>query len=139
MLTAALAHHLATLDGLDLAYEDDDTNVFLETLPANPLRAAGIFAMPGRKVAAMRRPGIQIITRGDNTIGRARSGFELAEAIHDRLDGTGHVVWGEGTPDAVRVAWCEALQAQPISLGDDDNGQPRWSIRFDVELAGERF
>lgn len=135
MLTAALAAHLDAI-GLGV-YGSADSNVFLETMPGTPEAAVGIYAQPGRKVGRFRRPGVQIIVRGNGTGGRARSGYELAQQILVALDGTSHLTWGNGTDDEVRVAWCEALQAQPLSLGDDDNGSPRWSVRFDVELAGE--
>ena len=135
MLTAALATHLDTI-GLGV-HGRDGADVFLEDLPHTPENAVGVYAQPGRKVGRFRRPGVQIIVRADGTGGRARAGYERAQDILEALDGTSHLAWGDGSGDAVRVAWCEALQAQPLSLGDDDNGRPRWSVRFDVELAGE--
>lgn len=135
MLTSACAHRLAALG--HGTYDAAGADLFLEDMPHAPENAAGLYAQPGRKVGQFRRPGVQIIVRSDGSGGRARSGYERAAAILDALDGDSHVVWGEGTPDAVRVAWCEALQAGPVSLGNDDNDRPRWSVRFDVELAGE--
>ena len=144
MLTAALARHLhasglAQYDPDDPDDPDVETTAFLEDLPAQPAAALGIYATGGNApsgAVGMRRPGVQVIVRGDRHNGRARSGYEVAEAILEALDGSGHVVWGAGTPDAVRVAWCLAKQSAPINLGDDANGSPRWSVRFDVETNG---
>lgn len=135
MLTSALARHL---DALGLGtYGRAGTDTFLETMPAAPEDALALFTQPGRKADRFRRPGVQVIVRADGTGGRAREGYERAQSILEALDGTARVLWGAGTPDAVRIAWCEAQQAAPVNLGDDDNGRPRWSVRFDVELAGE--
>lgn len=135
MLTAALARRLAAL-GFG-TYDTDDSTIFLEQLPGQPAAAIGVFADTGQPAVRFRRPGVQVLVRGDGVNGRARSGYAVAQDILERLDGEGHVVWGEGSPDAVRVAWCLASQSQVVNLGDDDNGHPRWSVRFDVQLAGE--
>lgn len=139
MLSAALARHLTTL-GLVTFDADTGVDCFLEDLPLDPVAAVGIYSQSGsqpRNRERIRRPGLQIIVRGDDTGGRARSGFERAHAIMVALDDTAHVTWADGTPDAARVAWCLALQSAPVDLGTDENGRPRWSVRFDVELASE--
>lgn len=138
MLTAAAARRLAVLLPW-VKYGGPGTTAFLETLPPEPATAVGLFAEAGRAPDRFRRPAIQVLVRGDNTPGnRARSGHALAMQVLDALDGDSHVTWAPGTDDEVRVAWCLSQQSGPVSLGDDDNGVPRWSVRFDVELAGER-
>lgn len=137
MLTAALARHL---DGLGLVtYGRDGTDCFLNDLPADPPEAVGLFAEPGTRAVRFRRPGVQVIVRAGakGTANRARTGYELAQDILDVLDGTRGVTWGDGTPDAVRVAWCLANQSAPVDLGTDENGAHKWSVRFEVETAGE--
>lgn len=137
MLSAALARHL---DALDLVtFDAAGADCFLEDLPGDPADAVGIFAQAGPRAVLLRRPVVQVLVRADpnSATGRARTGFERAQAILDALDHTGHVTWGEGSPDAVRIAWCLAQQSSPVDIGTDDNGAPRWSVRFDVEVAGE--
>lgn len=136
MLTAALAHYLDD-QGL-VTYGRTGADAFLEALPPDPVEAVGLYAEPGRKVDRFRRPSVQVIVRGTSTGARARTGHTRAQAILDALDVLTHTTWGAGTADEVRVAWCMSQQAGPVSIGDDDNGVPRWSVRFDVELAGER-
>lgn len=137
MLSAAVARHLAALDLV--RYGDDDTNCFLETLPAEPLTAVAIYTEAGGSVRPWARtPGVQIIVRTDPAAetGRARTGYEWARAILDALHGESHVVWGVDSPDAMSVAWCLSDQAEPFNLGDDENGAPKWSVRFRVETSG---
>jgi hypothetical protein len=135
MLTAALAHYLDD-QGLGV-YGKPGTDMFLESLPPDPVEAVGIYAEPGSKSDRFRRPGVQIIVRGSVEGGRARAGYARAASILDALDVLTHTTWAPFTDDEVRIAWCMARQAQPVSIGDDDNGVPRWSVRFDIELAGE--
>lgn len=135
MLTAALAHYLDE-QGLGV-YGRAGTDVFLEHLPAEPVAAVGLYLEPGQRAGRFRRPGIQVIVRGTTDGSRARTGYTRAVGILKALDVLTHTTWAEFTDDAVRVAWCMARQATPVSLGEDDDGVPRWSLRFDVELAGE--
>lgn len=137
MLSAALARHL---DALDLVtFDAPGADAFLEDLPSDPVDAVGIFTQAGPRPVLLRRPVVQVLVRADPnaSTGRARTGFERAQAILEALDGTGHAVWGAGSVDEVRVAWCLAQQSSPVDIGVDENGAPRWSVRFDVEVAGE--
>lgn len=139
MIAATVARQLNAL-GLGLYDDPDgDTNIFLHDLPPAPVDAIGVWGESGQTPQTfIRRGGFQIIVRRDphSPEGRARSGHDVAREILDALASADHAVWADDTDDALRVAWCQPQQAEPLDLGPDENGAPKWSVRFTYETNG---
>lgn len=139
MLTAAIARHLAELDpDLFGTFDEPGASIHLEQLPDEPVDAVGIFARPGPlddNLDGYDYEAVQILVRRDASGGRARSGYTVAKAIRDRLNGLRHVTLAPGTADEVRLVKCLTDDSGPYNLGDDANGRPRWAIRFTTQTA----
>jgi hypothetical protein len=135
VIPAALARELARL-GL-VTYDEAGADCFLEDIAPDPADAVGIYTRTGLAPDpkhAYDAPRLQVLVRADGTSGRAREGFERAQAIQDAVHGVRHATWGKGTVDELRVIDCKALGSQPLNLGDDDQGRPRWSVLLQLEV-----
>lgn len=134
MLTAAIARHLNELGHgtFDPDSETEDS-IHLEELPVKPVDAVSVAFKPGptdNTVDGYAREAIAVVVRRPNTTGRARSGYDLARAIRDDLNGLTHTTLAAGTVDETRVVWLMSDDGGPTNIGDDSNGTPRWSLRF---------
>ena len=110
------------------------SSLTVEQLPTSPLNAACVAmktAPPG-DYGDQKTEGIQIIVRGDKAAGRKPS-YDRAVAIRDQLHGLRKITLDDGGADETRLLWMRSDGDTPVNLGDDANGNPRWSLRF---LAG---
>lgn len=138
MLTAAIARHLTTSHPeLGLVYDADGTNQFLQELPNAPTDAvAWLFSVsPPADLSDTRVSGLQAIVRWTAGTGRARSGYQVARSILDTLHGLHGITLAPGTEDETVLVSLLADTAEPINLGDDTNGVPRWSLRFQAQTV----
>lgn len=136
MLTSALARLLDDLG--HGTYGVAGASIHLEELPGKPANAISVAFKPGpvdNRADGYARPSVQIVVRQSNTTGRARSGYAIAMAIRDDLNGLTHTTLAEGTDDEVRVVWLMSDDNGPTNIGDDGNGTPRWSLRFTSLIA----
>lgn len=133
MLVAEIAEYL---DGLGLVSFDAagvNGNTFIETLPDTPDVAVGIFSSSGPAAdvsTSVRRPGVQLLVRGDRD---PRTAEAQAQLIWDALHGlhtTAFVVGG------TRVMLCAGRQSAPIRLGPDVNGRHVYSLNFQLITGG---
>lgn len=135
MLTAAFARYL---DAQSLVvFDRDGADCFVETLPAEPVDAVGLWSRPGphADLTELSRSGLQAVVRSTPDTGRARAGYTRCVALRDALHGLRHVTLAPGTEDEARLISCIARTDEPVNLGDDTNGRPRWSITFDLQTV----
>lgn len=133
MIQVALCKYLAA-NGHG-TYGVTGSSLTVEQLPTTPVNAAAVAtktAPPG-DYSEQKIVGIHIIVRGQ---GPARKpSYDRAVAIRDELHGLTKVTLDDGGPDETRVLWMRSDGDEPVNLGDDTNGNPRWSLRF---LCGTR-
>lgn len=137
MFVAALLRHLTTRDVLK--YGTSGADAFVQNLPDKPVEAVGGYSRPGSAGTdgghGYDEPGAQFIVRGDHKspAGR-RAGYARAQRIRDELHGLAGVTLAPGTDDEVYLVQCLATTSEPIDLGGDPDGRPRWSIEVRSEV-----
>lgn len=132
MIQAALCKYLATQG--HGTHGVPGSSLTIEQLPTAPVVAACVATKtaPAGDYGDQKTEGIQIIVRGTKGEG-TRPSYQRAIAIRDNLHGLRKITLDDGGPDETRVLWIRSDGDTPVNLGDDANGNPRWSLRF---LAG---
>lgn len=133
MYLAALARHLDAA-GL-VVYGRTGADCFLETLPASPVAAVGLFSVPraGDDLSPWGEVSAQLVVRADTD--SARTGHERAATLRAALHGLRHVTLAPATPDELRLVWCVAQSRFPVSLGRDPEQRVKWSVRLDLMVT----
>lgn len=117
----------------EINFGGTDTNIFQDTLSANPDLAVKVEATGGFPkdmfLVDYFEPTIQIIVRGPRDPRVARSVIqkiidEIGTLGEEKLMPTGE--W--------YVVKCQAVQAMGINIGQDDNNRHRFSINFELEV-----
>lgn len=130
MLTVAIARYLGTRE-IGLHYGPTQWNIGLEELPALDDAAAVLLkTAPVGDYSDSKLSGVQILVRWATGPGTARPGYDKAIEIRDELHGLRHITLDPGGDAETRLLWMRSDGDQPLNLGDDANGQPRWSLRF---------
>jgi hypothetical protein len=135
VFSAAILRHLDSL-GL-VVFGRTGNDAFLEDLPDKPVIAVAAYTRPGGADTdgghGYDEPAVQLLVRADPAGGRARSGYERAQAIRDALHGLSGVTLAAGTVDEVWLVQMLATSSEPVNIGDDPDNRPRWSVTFRAE------
>jgi hypothetical protein len=126
MLAADIAQYLDDENLVTVDPSGVAGNCFIDTLPATPETAVGIFsgsAGPPDAKTSLDRPGVQLQVRGDTD---PRTAFALAEALRVKLHGLSNLTLASGT----LVKLITANQSQPVYIGTDENGRHQYSVNL---------
>lgn len=109
-------------------------NIFQDRLPAEPdiavmVEPTGGFPRDMRNTQYF-EPTVRVLTRSDAD---PRNGYDLAVDVIDVLGALGSMEFVD-TGAEWRVIKCQAVQAFPINIGQDDNGRNRYSCNFELEV-----
>ena len=144
MLSKAFALHLASLD-LVRYDETGPTGAppcYVETMPdgaSTPDYAVCVYSrngFPSRDLSGYETPELQVVYRTAANAGH-QAGYDGAEAIRRVLNRTANVAWAAGTPHEQYVLTCDTNEPEPVYLGPDAAGRPRWSLSVQTELTKE--
>lgn len=143
MLSKALALHLAGL-GHGRYDQTGPTGAtvpagFVVDMPDAPDLAWCVVNRPGfaaHDLSGYELPELQVIYRTSKAAGH-QAGYDGAEAIRRALQHTSRITWAAGTEHEQYVLWCEANETEPVHLGPDESGRPRWSVSFQLEKLTE--
>jgi hypothetical protein len=141
VLPKALALHIASLGHghYDQTGDVDTPKGHVLDLPDKPDLAWCVYpraGFPARDLSGYVRPELQVIYRTAAAAGH-QAGYDGAEAIRRDLDRTCRVVWAAGTEHEQYVLTCDANEPEPVYLGPDAVGRPRWSVSVQTELTKE--
>lgn len=115
-------------------YDDSGTtgNIFIDNMPDEPDIAIGLYSSSGMAPdikTKLRRPGVQIIVRGDRD---PLTSATLAQQVYNALHATDAKTFTDG---GTEILLCAARQ-EPIRLGPDDNGRYEYSLNFQLITGG---
>jgi hypothetical protein len=141
VLSKALALHLASLGHCRYGETGplDAPAGWVVDMPNEPHLALCIYpraGFPGVDLSGYVRPELQVIVRTPQGSGH-QAGYDRAEAIRRDLDRTCRITWAPGTEHEQYVLTCDANEPEPLYLGLDPVGRPRWSVSVQTELTKE--
>lgn len=132
MIAVQIAKYLRGVDAVEFNYdeESDDANVFIQTMPADPIDAVSIFEAPRGEPdvkLGYDYAGFHIIVRAEGD--DPRVAYAKARRIYEELHGLHHIDLDDGT----YLVGCNARQSGPVSMASDPNGNYEYSVNFDCE------
>lgn len=122
----------------ELIYDDEglNGNIFIDRFPESPDKIIVIESTggpAGNFIYSYDMPTIRILTRGNGP--NPFDAKELALKIHDKLQSIKAQTIGD--TEETYIINCEAIQSDPVLIGEDDNRRIRYSQNFMLNIRSK--
>ncbi len=120
-----------------ITYDETGTtgNIFDNVMPSSPDKAVMVENTGGMpqdmRRTAYNDPSIRILVRGTQDPRVAKGLARDITGAIGTFGGDSFIIGG------IPVVKCQAIQSNPVSIGQDDNNRHRFSINFELRIKGE--